>query len=66
MYKAIVKNEKKEMLIIESQERNKSEFIKNLRANGYKVDNLKVKKSEVFDYIMNNTNCNKWDWKENN
>ena len=22
--------------------------------------------AEVFNYIMDNTNCNKWDWEENN
>jgi hypothetical protein len=66
-FKAFVKNkDTKEYVTIESEYKSKESFIKDLRANGYMVNPLKVKKSEVFDYIINNTNCYEWDWKENN
>lgn len=40
----------------------KADFIHDLRHNGYRVNPKKVKPAEVFDYIMNHTNCNPWDW----
>lgn len=64
-YKAIVKQNGKTE-IIEIQSESKKQLISDLRKNGYSVDPIKVKKSEVFDYIMDHTNCNEWDWKENN
>jgi len=67
-FKAIVTdpydNNKKK--IVEISQTTKKAAIRDLRGNGFKVDRSKVKKSEVFDYIMNNTNCNSWDWEENN
>lgn len=68
LYSAIVKDkESKRRIVIREQEYpNKSEFIHDLRHNGYAVNPLKVKKSKVFDYIMEHTNCLPWDWKENN
>ena len=66
-FKASVKNrETKECTVVESAYANKTDFIKDLRANGYMVNPDKVKKSEVFDYIIDNTNCQSFDWKENN
>ena len=62
----VIDKDTKKHTIIESEYPNKSAFIKDLRNNGYKVNPDKVKKSEIFDYITNNTNCNIWDWKENN
>ncbi len=65
MYKAIVTDKKDgSKVIIESEYNTKAEFIHDLRANGYAVNPIKVKTKEVFDYIMNHTNCNTWDWKE--
>ncbi|MDF2606584.1 MAG: hypothetical protein K0S34_774 [Bacillales bacterium] len=66
-FKALAKDkETKELITIESEYSNKSDFIKDLRNNGYMVNPIKVKKSEVFDYIIEKTNCYSWDWKENN
>ena len=65
-YKALVKDENNNLVTIESEYNTKKDFIKDLRVNGYKVNPNKVKKVEVFNYIINNTNCNKWDWIENN
>lgn len=66
MYKAIVTNKMNgKKVIIESEYHTKSEFIHDLRSNGYAVDPIKVKQKEVFDYIINNTNCSPWDWIEN-
>lgn len=65
MYKALVKGNEG-LQIIESDYPTKNDFIKDLRANGYKVNPIKVKKSNIFDYIMNETNGHEWDWKENN
>ena len=61
-YSAVVKDNGR-TVFIENQEYNtKSEFIHDLRANGYTVNEKKVKTSDVFNYIMNHTNCNPWDW----
>lgn len=66
-FKAIVKDKQtKQLVIIESEHETKTEFIQDLRSNGYMVNPYKVKVAEVFDYIMNTTNCEEWDWKENN
>ena len=62
-YKAIVKDKQtKKLTIIESDYNCKNDFIHDLRSNGYMVNNKKVKEAKLFDYIINNTNCNKWDW----
>ena len=61
-YSAIVKDNGR-MVFIENQEYNtKAEFIHDLRKNGYAVNEKKVKPTDVFNYIMNCTNCNPWDW----
>ena len=66
-FKAIVKDKQtKQLVIIESEYKTKTEFIQDLRSNGYMVNPHKVKLAEVFDRIMNTTDCNWWDWKENN
>jgi hypothetical protein len=69
MYSAVVRDkyDNNKVKFIKNQEYSrKSDFIRDLRGNGYAVNPLKVKKSEVFDYIMEHTNCNLWDWQENN
>ena len=61
-YSALVKDGDR-IVFIENQEyHTKADFIKDLRCNGYQVNPRKVKPSDVFDYIMNHTNCNPWDW----
>lgn len=65
LYKAFVWDKRnKKYVTIESREDNKSTFIDSLRKNGYRVNPIKVKEADVFDYIMKHTNCNSWDWKE--
>lgn len=59
-YKVLVKdrmdNKKK---VIECKEYSrKSEVIKDLRANGYIVNDRKVKEAKLFDYIVNKTDMN--------
>jgi hypothetical protein len=69
LYSAVVKDkyDNNKVKFIKNQEYSrKSDFIRDLRSNGYAVNPLKVKKSEVFDYITEHTNCNLWDWRENN
>lgn len=61
-YKALVKYEGK-ATIIEEEYRTKKEFIEDLKRNGYKVNPLKVKEVELFDYIVNNTDCSEDAWK---
>ena len=65
LYSAIVKDkETKKKVFIENKEYSrKQDFIKDLKNNGYAVNPLKVKESEVFSYILNNTNCDNIDWK---
>ena len=62
--KALVKYNDK-LTVVESEYRTKKEFITDLRANGYKVNVNKVKLANVFDYIIECTECSEWDWKEN-
>lgn len=65
MYKAIVTDKMNGIrVIIESESNTKAEFIHDLRVNGYAVNPVKVKTKEVFEYIMNHTNCDHWDWEE--
>lgn len=65
-FKAIVRDRQtKEIVIIESEYKTKTDFVRDLRQNGFIVDPGKVKTSEIFDYIMENTNGNVWDWKNN-
>lgn len=66
IFKASVKCKKNNArIIIEGIYTSKAEFIKDLRENGYSVNNNKVKTKEVFDYIINHTNCSLEDWKTN-
>lgn len=60
-FKALVKDGKR-VVVIESEYDRKSDFIKDLRHNGYKVNPRKVKEKVVFDYICNNTDMHDWDW----
>lgn len=61
-YSAFVKDGNRSVIIRNQDYRTKAEFIHDLRCNGYKVNPKKVKPSDVFDYIMEHTNCNPWDW----
>lgn len=63
-YKAIVTDKMTgKVTVIESEQNSKSEFIHDLRRNGYSVNADKVKREDVFDYIMEHTDCYPWDWK---
>lgn len=63
-YKAIVTDKMTgKATVIESEQNSKAEFIHDLRRNGYSVNADKVKREDVFDYIMEYTDCYPWDWK---
>ncbi len=65
MYKTIVTDKTNgRRVIIESEYNTKAEFVRDLRANGYAVNPIKVKTKEVFEYITKHTDCTPWDWKE--
>lgn len=64
IFKASVKDDTGALMHIERDYPTKSQFIRDLRNNGFKVDNRKVLTKKSFDYIMDNTNCTKWDWRE--
>lgn len=61
-YSAIVKDGSRAVFIRDQEYPTKADFIHDLRANGYKVNPMKVKPSDVFEYILNHTNCSPWDW----
>lgn len=66
-YKTIAKDKDTNIYkIIEMSYCSKKDFIKDLRANGYAVNPTKVKRTEVFNYIMDKTNCYPWDWTQYN
>ncbi|MDO4157389.1 MAG: hypothetical protein Q4D37_11555 [Oscillospiraceae bacterium] len=61
-YSAFVKDGNRVVVIKNQEYSTKAAFIDDLRRNGYKVNPKKVKKSDVFDYIVNHTNMAPWDW----
>lgn len=63
LYSAVVKDGSRTVFITNQEYQTKADFIHDLRSNGYKVNPLKVKTSRTFDYIINHTDCNPWDWK---
>jgi hypothetical protein len=63
-FKAVATSYEGERKIIQADAKNKTEFIKEARKNGFKINPFKVKDSELFNFIMDETNCNEWDWAE--
>jgi len=64
MFSALVKDkETKQITRINREYPTKTAFIYDLKANGYAVNPNKVKEIEVFDYILDNTNCSNEEWK---
>ena len=64
MFSALVKDkETKQITRIDSEYPTKAKFIYDLKANGYAVNPNKVKILEIFDYILENTNCTPEEWK---
>lgn len=64
MFSAWVKDKNtKEYLRIDSEYKTKTDFISDLRSNGYSVSSYRVKEKVEFDRIINETDCNIWDWK---
>lgn len=61
-YSAIVKLDGQTKFIENQEYETMKSFISDLRANGFTVNSSKVKLTEVFDYIMNEINCDKLDW----
>jgi len=64
IFKASVKDDTGALQHIERDYPTKAQFIRDLRNNGFKVDNRKVLTKKSFDYILENTNCTKYDWRE--
>lgn len=65
-YKAcVIDKETKKAVVIESEQPSKANFIRNLRHNGYQVCDWRVKEASVYDYIVEQTNCQKEDWFKN-
>lgn len=61
-YSAVVKDGARVVFIKNQEYQRKADFIHDLRSNGYKVDPKKVKPADVFEYILNHTDCAPWDW----
>lgn len=61
-YSAVVKDGARVVFIKNQEYQRKADFIHDLRANGYKVNPKKAKQADVFEYILNHTNCAPWDW----
>lgn len=64
-YSAFVQDKvTKEWIFIKNIECNsKAQFIDDLRSNGYRVNPMKVLESKYFDFVMDYTNADPWDWK---
>lgn len=64
MFKAYVKNRySKNSTFIESDYKTKAKFIEDLRNNGYMINPDKVKPSDLYNWILDNTDCSPLDWK---
>jgi hypothetical protein len=63
-YKCVAKEKETGNLriFLSSEGQNKKSFIYDIRANGYSINNLKVKQEKVFDWICDNTNAEIWHW----
>lgn len=60
VFKAFVcDKETKETKFIEMEYTSRKQFISDLRHNGYSVGSCMVK--EVYDFVLENTNCTKYD-----
>jgi hypothetical protein len=42
----------------------KKQAIHDIRANGYTITSNTLLPSNHYDYVMRNTNANKWDWQD--
>lgn len=63
VFKATVRNkETGQSTVIESEYNLKSDFVKDLRSNGYSV--VRAEPKEVFDFVIENTNGTKYDWED--
>lgn len=64
-FSAVVKDKHtgKTVFVERTEYTTKQAFIVDLKHNGYTVNPYKVKPSDVFEYILNHTNCTPWDWK---
>ena len=61
LFKALVKNKDTgEVTTIESDYSSKSDFINDLKRNGYSVHLAEPK--ELYDFVADNFNGNKWEW----
>lgn len=52
-----------EKVCIVSEYPTKTNFIKDIRSNGYRVNPIRVAEEEVYNYIMDNTNATNEDFK---
>lgn len=59
-YSALVKDGNRSQIVYNKEHKRKSDFIAELRSQGYKVNPKKVKQTPVFDYITEHTAP--WDW----
>ena len=65
IYKTCAKDkENGKYSILELDCSSKQRFIRNVRANGYAVNPKRVLTKKSYDYVIENTNCTKWDWRE--
>ena len=62
-YKALVENKENGKLVVLTVEaENKADAKKDIRLNGYTIRNNRCLESKYYDYVVENTNCEKWDW----
>jgi alkylated DNA repair dioxygenase AlkB len=63
LYKTIAwDKQNKKYDTLEFMQESKEAFIRDCRGNGYRVNEKQVRLADEYDWIINNTNCNKWDW----
>lgn len=66
IYKTMAYDKKNKVWdVVEMEHVNKKAFIKDLRSNGYRVNDKRVAEKERYDWIMDNTNATDEDFKNN-
>lgn len=63
-YSALVKDGNRRRIVANKEYKRKTDFIKDLREVGYKVNPKRVKEADLFEYITKHTAPWNWELKE--
>lgn len=65
IYKTCAKEkETGRLVVVELDCSSKNNFIRDVRSNGYSVNPKRVLTKKSYDFVIENTNCYEFDWRE--